>query len=255
MATTLSKLVGSSSTTTKKVSDTSLVSSSVGNILGFQADTATQTAAAEAQDLTAKGYTEEASSYQTAADLATRNSQLEQLSGDIQAIQSQRDLYQTVGAQKAAIAGAGFKQSGSAVYQVRDSLQQGYLQAQLDATQTGINVSGYLEEAAADLGLGKAATAAASSATATAAAYRKASDLSTNYSTDETKALKDYLKTYGTTAETDLATGVLDSTTDLGSLSTTTTTKQQNQSTTTIPKLGSGARLGGNGSMNPFATL
>ncbi len=260
MATTLSKLVGSSSKTTTKTSDTALVERATNNILGFQADTASQTASAEAQDLSATGYTKEAESYQTAADLATRNSQLQQLSGDITELQSQRDIYQTVGSQKAAIAGAGFKQSGSAAYLVRDSLQQGYLQTQLNAVQTGMDVGGYLEEAASNLGLSDAATIAAESATKTGKAYTTAAGVSTTNATNETAALSDYLKLYGTTAETDLVTGVLDSTTDLGKLSTTVTGEQTSGSssaTDAASRVGPQSRLsvGYAAEINPFAKL
>jgi|SRR5882724_1744912 len=88
----------------------------------------------------AKGYT-------AAANFATQNAEIEAQSTKIQETQAQRKIYQTLGGQKADVAGAGLNASGSALDVMRSSAEQGSLTKQLISNQGAINVAGYEEEA------------------------------------------------------------------------------------------------------------
>ncbi len=88
-----------------------------------------------------------AKGYKAAAGYATQNAEIAAQSAQIQETQAQRKIYQTLGGQKADIAGAGLANSGSALDIMRDSAQQGSLTKQLIANQGAINVAGYKEEA------------------------------------------------------------------------------------------------------------
>lgn len=103
----------------------------------------------------------EASAYGKAAKIAQTNEVVAQESGNIQTMQMNRKIYQTLGAQQAAYGGAGVQAgagSGGDVY--RSSVQQGALSKQLIATQTALNVGSFAQEAAAYTGMANAAKAA-----------------------------------------------------------------------------------------------
>jgi hypothetical protein len=89
-----------------------------------------------------------AKGYSKAAGLASQNAEIAAQSTAIQETQAQRKIYQTIGGQKADVAGAGLAASGSALDVMRDSAQQGSLTKQLIANQGAINIAGYEEEAA-----------------------------------------------------------------------------------------------------------
>lgn len=93
------------------------------------------------------GEFESASGYEAAAKFATQNAEIATQSTQIQEVQAQRKIYQTIGGQKADIAGAGLSESGSAQDVMRSSAEQGSLTKQLIANQGAINVAGYEEEA------------------------------------------------------------------------------------------------------------
>lgn len=91
-----------------------------------------------------------ASSYRTAAGYAKTNAQLEQESLNIQQAQIGRQVYQTIGGQKADVAGAGFSASGSALDLLRDSTRQGSLALAQNQVQGEIKISNAQGEVAAD---------------------------------------------------------------------------------------------------------
>lgn len=206
------------------MASSALIASEVNNLLGYQATQTTQEANAAAQRTTAAGYGAEVTSYKSGEDIARQNALLEGISGDIQSIQQLRDLGISVGATRAAVAGAGFKESGSAVDQIASDLRLGYMNNQLIKTQSSITAGGFMEQAAADKAQADAARMAQQSASDTAAAYDRAAALTkTNY-TNATAALTKYLKDTGATdAETQLATGVLGNK-DINQLYTSATT-------------------------------
>lgn len=74
-----------------------------------------------------------AGSYRTTARYARTNAELEQESLDIKQAQLNREIYTTIGGQKADVASSGFSASGSALDLLRDSKAQGALaKAQLN---------------------------------------------------------------------------------------------------------------------------
>lgn len=89
-----------------------------------------------------------AKGYDAAAGYASQNAEIAAQSTQIQETQAQRKVYQTIGGQKADVAGAGLNASGSALDVIRSSAEQGSLTKQLIANQGAINVSGYEAEAA-----------------------------------------------------------------------------------------------------------
>lgn len=107
------------------------------------------------------GAAEEAAAYNKASGLATLNAKITKESTAIQETQASRQIFQTIGAQKAAVGGAGFAASGSAQDLLRSSVSQGALQKQVIEQQGLINENGYLAQAAAYTGQSAAATATA----------------------------------------------------------------------------------------------
>jgi len=101
----------------------------------------------------------EASAYKQAASLATENAGYAAEAAQIQETQAQRQITQTIGAQKAGYGGAGLAESGSALSVLKSSQQQGNLQMQVIHTQGLINENAYKEQAAADIGMEGAAKA------------------------------------------------------------------------------------------------
>ncbi len=82
----------------------------------------------------AEGYEKEAQLYDQAAGLMEWNKKYHTESGEIQGIMAARQGLKTIGAQQAAVASAGFEESGSSLYLLRDS------QAQLGITKGMINI-------------------------------------------------------------------------------------------------------------------
>lgn len=120
----------------------------------------------------AEGASQAGSAYGKAATIARANAGLSEQnvlltarSGQIQQMQAQRSIVQTLGAEQASTAAAGFDtSSGSALDLMRSSVQQGALSKQLLANQTEITEQGfrqqelgYLQEAEAYTGQQQAA--------------------------------------------------------------------------------------------------
>lgn len=108
----------------------------------------------------AEGDQAEGHAYEQAATYSSQNAALEAESTQIQMAGAKRQIFQTVGAQKAQVAGAGLAESGSAGDLLRSSVSQGNIQMQLLHTQGLINENAYKEQAAANTGMAKAADAA-----------------------------------------------------------------------------------------------
>ncbi len=105
----------------------------------------------------ARAATASASSYDTAASIAEQNAQLTQEATAIKETQASRQIYQTVGAQKAAVGGAGFAESGSALDLLRSSASQGALTKAILANQGAITENAYAEQAGMFRGMAEAA--------------------------------------------------------------------------------------------------
>lgn len=168
----------------------SLLSSSVSNILGLQAQQATDTANATADQFKisaataqSQGYTAEAGAYGTASSIAG-------VAGNITELQTARQVAGTIGAQQAGVAAAGFKNAGSSVDLLRSSMQQGYLQQQILQTQTAQEQQAYLAQGIGANAAANAATAAANAAAAEGAAFTQAGQLAAGYAASETSALQ-----------------------------------------------------------------
>lgn len=113
----------------------------------------------------AKGNKAEAQAYGVASDFAKQNAVISQEAGTIKEAQTQRQIFKTVGAQEAQVAGAGLAESGSAQYLLQNSVAQGSLEKAIVNEQTQINVTGYQQQAAQFKGMQDAATAAAHGST------------------------------------------------------------------------------------------
>lgn len=108
----------------------------------------------------AMGDMAEAKAYKTAAKFSLQNAQISQEAGAIKLEQTNRNVFKTLGAQKAQYAGAGLANSGSAQDVLRSSVSQGSLEKAIVNEQTQINVTGYESQAAQFQGMASAASAA-----------------------------------------------------------------------------------------------
>lgn len=102
---------------------------------------------AEGLRLKAQGDLAEAEQYDLAGTLAKRNEQFTQASTAIQQAQQQRETSIQIGGQQAAVAGAGFAASGSALDILADSARQGALAHAVLGQQGLITEAGYEEQA------------------------------------------------------------------------------------------------------------
>ena len=102
---------------------------------------------AESLRTKAQGDIAEAQNYDLAANLANENAAFTAQSTRIQQYQQQRQEAQTIGAQKAAVAGAGFAEGGSSFYLMKDSANQGALANGVIGLQGAITQAGYTEQA------------------------------------------------------------------------------------------------------------
>lgn len=174
--------------------DVALLKSTVADVLGLQGSAAEETANATAQGLTATGDQSEVQAYQSAQGIAKYQSDVEAVIGQIQQLQEQRKLTQTLGTQAAGVAASGFSGSSeSSMAILRSSLQQGYLGQQLINTQTELNQGGYLEQATATQGEIAAVQAASSAATSLQQSETQAAATATANAANETKALESLL--------------------------------------------------------------
>ena len=135
---------------------------------GDQAQAAADRGSAAADLLTATGADEASSAYTTAASIAASNEALTQRGGQIQQEQEQRTITQALGTESADVAGAGFKNSGSALYLMKSSLQQGALAKQLISNSTEITAQGFAQQDVAYTGQATAATTQAAAERAAA---------------------------------------------------------------------------------------
>lgn len=129
----------------------------VSDITGLQSQATMAAASAEGNRLAAQGAQAEADAYSVSAQIAGINQEQEAIAEGVKEIQMTRELDQTVGSQKATVAGHGFQSSGSAVDVMLSSYRQGYLAQQMSAMQSETTQRGYLEQQAAATGHMKAA--------------------------------------------------------------------------------------------------
>jgi hypothetical protein len=109
----------------------------------------------------------EGQEYTLAGQLAGQNEQFTQMSTAIKEAQQSRQIAQAQGATAAAVGGAGFAASGSALDIMRSNAQQGALQQAVTSQQGLITEAGYAEQQQSyNLMAGAANTAAAAEETA-----------------------------------------------------------------------------------------
>lgn len=159
-------------------------------IATLNAQAAEQLARQKAAEAEATGKQAEATAYGTAAGIATEEGRLEQAATQIARFQQTRLVDKTVGAQRAAVAASGFKEAGSSLYLLRDSIQQGHITDALTQLQGDINTGGYLSQAAAALAAQTAASAASDADTILAQQYADAGALALADSANLTAELK-----------------------------------------------------------------
>jgi hypothetical protein len=189
--------------------DTGLQRGTVADILGLQSKAEIDAANAQASDIQAAGYQQEVGAYTTAGEIAGNNAVTAGIAGDIKLLQEQRALKRTLGSQRADIASAGFRNSGSAIDLMQSSVQQGALGRQLISTQTALAKGGYLEEGAASAAEAAGATMASTAAAALAEQQRSSGQLATANAANETAALQTYLAGTTPTPEGALVTSTL----------------------------------------------
>lgn len=107
----------------------------------------------------AKASTASAGSYTDAATIAEQNAQLVKQATAIKETQQSRQIFQTIGAQRAGVGGAGFAESGTALDLLRSSASQGALAKAITASQGAITENAYAEQAGQFRGMADAATA------------------------------------------------------------------------------------------------
>lgn len=118
---------------------------------------------AEALRTKASGDLAEASNYDLASSLAEANKAFTEQSTRLQMSQTDRQIIQATGAQRAGAAAAGFSSGGSAGDILRDSAQQGALAKGTLAQQGVITEAGYEEQAQSYTTLANAGRMAAAS--------------------------------------------------------------------------------------------
>lgn len=132
----------------------------------------------KADALKATGLQDEANAYSSAYGIAEANAGLEAASTQVTQLQEQRDVIKTIGSQRADVAAAGFKEAGSNLALLRNSVQQGALTQQLTGLEGAVQEGGYLAEAAASNAEFLAANTAATAATDLSTAEGTVSTLS-----------------------------------------------------------------------------
>jgi hypothetical protein len=136
--------------------NTPLTSQAVKDLLGFSSDSVNNDAAAtkagydaQAAGLSATGYDLEGDAYAHASELSRQNETLALVSSHIQQTREDRQIYQSLSSQKAAVAASGFAGGQSALALYADSASQGALAKQLIGVQGNITANGYEQEAQA----------------------------------------------------------------------------------------------------------
>lgn len=128
--------------------------------LGAQGQATADQYAALADQYKAEGAEFEQQNYELAAKLAGQNADYTVLSTAIQQHQDDRQIYQSLSNTQAQTAGAGLKESGSAVDILSDSASQGALAKQVLGEQGYITEAGYEEQKQSYLNMSSAANVA-----------------------------------------------------------------------------------------------
>jgi hypothetical protein len=131
----------------------------------------------------AAGDAAEAGAYTDAGNIARANARLALVGGDIEQAQEQIKLGTTLGSQRAAVAGGGFAESGTALNLLRSSTQQGHLEQQITGVNATLQSGGFEEQGAASDAEAAAATAAGASATALGTSAAALGASATTYAT------------------------------------------------------------------------
>ena len=138
--------------------------SSISDLFSTEMTSATDTGQSEAEATLATGDTGEATAYSNAAAIAAANARLATVGGTVEQAQQQVQLGQTLGAQRAAIAGGGFQEAGSGLNILRASTQQGRLEQQITGVNASLQAGGFEEQQAASVAEETAAQTASSEA-------------------------------------------------------------------------------------------
>lgn len=123
--------------------------STIGGIGGAVQDIFASQAQASGLRLRSRGNLAEAELYDESGRLAKLNEEYTKQSTEIQNVQAERNILQTIGAQQAEVGAAGLASSGSALDLLRSSAQQGALTHQIITQQGAITEAGYEEQARA----------------------------------------------------------------------------------------------------------
>lgn len=108
----------------------------------------------------AKGASASADSYDQAKSIALANAGIARQATNIKQIQEGRQIFKTIGAQRAGVGGAGFSEGGTALDLLRSSASEGALTKALTAEQGAITENSYAEQAGFYGGMAGAARSA-----------------------------------------------------------------------------------------------
>lgn len=161
----------------------------VSSLYGEEGAAAAATGEATALSEESQGASAEAGQYQKAAAISSNNATIALVSGGLEQYVQTRQLQNTLGAQRAGVAGGGFQESGSAVDLARSSLQQGLLQNQVIGLNANMQAGGYLEQAQAS----EAEATAAQYASSAEAAQSGAASQVAGYDTTASGQIQQYL--------------------------------------------------------------
>lgn len=119
---------------------------------------------AEAYLGTSKIYQDQAGIYGQMADQSVVNARIAGAGQRLQEMQTEREIFKTIGGARSDIAAGGLMESGSALDVLRDSAVQGRLQIGALRSQGQLQQEGYKEEALSYQAMGKASEAASAAA-------------------------------------------------------------------------------------------
>lgn len=112
-----------------------------------------------------RGAKSSAGSYDEAARIAKENALLTQAATRTKALLLQRQITRSLGSTQAAVAGAGFQASGSALDIMRSSAEEGAVTKALNEEQGAISVNSYLAQSQQFSAMAKAARSSATGQT------------------------------------------------------------------------------------------
>lgn len=133
---------------------------------------AASSASARAYDALAGGYHAQGQAFDTATAIADKDARLSGLSTAIQKVQTQRQIYQTIGGARADIGAAGFGEHGSAIDVLKSSAAQGELQMQITGTKGQLEQDTFVQQSTAYAAQAKGSYAAEEAAKANASGAR-----------------------------------------------------------------------------------